>query len=137
MNQAQKDQIQKYIQAAANEGMMAISKKVLDYLEQETLSYVQRIKCIHLGVHHENRGGIGIDLNHMVDLVKNISAVGYVDDISTRVCIELDGSPASECTRQGEVCSCSSSLTTLTVLIPFDDEKSRWYGCMTDLAFQI
>ena len=53
MNQAQKDQIQKYIQAAANEGMMAISKKVLDYLEQETLSYVQRIKCIHLGVHHE------------------------------------------------------------------------------------
>ena len=91
MNQAQKDQIQKYIQAAANEGMMAISKKVLDYLEQETLSYVQRIKCIHLGVHHENRGGLGIDLNHMVDLVKNISAVGYVDDISARVCMHRVG----------------------------------------------
>jgi hypothetical protein len=33
-------------------------------------------------------------MNHMVELVKNISAGGYVDDISTRVCIELDGSPA-------------------------------------------
>lgn len=114
MNQAQRDQIRKYIRAAASEGMMAISKKVLEYLEQETLSYVQRIKCFHLGVHHGNRGGTGIDLNHMVELVKNISAVGYVDDISTRVCIELDGSPASDSTRQGEVCSCSSSLTTLT-----------------------
>ena len=39
----------------------------------------------------------------MVDLMKNISAVGYVDDVSTRVCVELDGSPASECTRQAKL----------------------------------
>ena len=55
MNQAQRDQIQKYVQAAANEGMVAISKKALDYLEKETLVHVQRIRCIHLGSWEQRR----------------------------------------------------------------------------------
>ncbi|CAK8991174.1 unnamed protein product [Durusdinium trenchii] len=100
MDDAQKDTLQKIIDGAGSEGMVAAAKKAMQFLEDEHLMYKLHLKCSLLGVYEGNRSGMGIDLAHLQQLMKSIAAVGYVDH-GGRICVELDStSPESENTRR-------------------------------------
>ena len=100
MDDAQKDTLQKIIDGAGSEGMVAAAKKAMQFLEDEHLMYKLHLKCSLLGVYEGNHSGMGIDLAHLQQLMESIAAVGYVDH-GGRICVELDStSPESENTRQ-------------------------------------
>lgn len=64
--------------------------KLFDFLEAEGLLYKQRIHCMAIGVHSQNRDGLGISWVDAHRLVSEISQLGFVSDQCKAVCVELD-----------------------------------------------
>ena len=100
MNQVQKDELQKYQDLAKNGQIVAATTAAMKFMEQEHLVYRLTISCQYVGVHENNRNGMGVDLAHLAELRENIAAMGYVDH-GGRICVELDASPQSDKTRRG------------------------------------
>ena len=107
MNANQKEAITKLLDGP----LMASSKAIMEYLAKEHLLYPCVLKCSDIGVYEGNRGGLGIDMGHMKELMESISTMGWVEGAyGSRVCIELDSSPASETTRHGDSLQCARVL---------------------------
>ena len=88
--------------------MMASSKAIMEFLAEEHLLYPCVLKCSDIGVYEGNRAGLGIDMGHLKELMESICGMGWVEGAyGSRVCIELDSSPASETTRHGEIRQCA------------------------------
>ena len=103
MNDVQRAELRRYVGMAKSGGMAKATAGCLDYLETEGLAFQLNIKCVHIGVHRSNRGGMGVDLHHMHELMRTICQMGYVEQgIGARVCLELDSSPDCDATRHSE-----------------------------------
>ena len=75
MNDVQRAELRRYVGMAKSGGMAKATADCLDYLETEGLAFQLNIKCIHIGAHRSNRGGMGVDLHHMHKLMRTICRI--------------------------------------------------------------
>ena len=88
------------LKKAKDSGLVAGTKKMMNYLQEQGLAWVTTIKPELIGCHPLNRSGAGIDLGHLQELIESISEVRFVDmGAEARICIQLDGAPDSTATR--------------------------------------
>ena len=100
MEATQWNEMQILLKKAKDSGLMAGTKKMMSYLQEQGLAWVTTIKPELIGCHPLNRSGAGIDLAHLQELIESISEVGFVDmGAEARICIQLDGAPGSTATR--------------------------------------
>ena len=96
MNDVQRAELRRYVGMAKSGGMAKATAGCLDYLETEGLAFQLNIKCVHIGVHRSNRGGMGVDLHHMHELMRTICLMGYVEQgIGARVFVRKYTYPSS------------------------------------------
>ena len=59
------------------------------YLLEEKLAFKMKLQCDMIGVHFQNRDGIGCSATHVSDLITNIAAIGFVESEVKAICIEV------------------------------------------------
>ena len=74
----------------AEQGNLASSMTdVVAYLLQHHLAYRQQVNCRDIGVHPENRDGMGLDVAHVQSLVSSINSLGFVSSEAKGIAIEI------------------------------------------------
>ncbi|CAE6937675.1 unnamed protein product [Symbiodinium sp. CCMP2592] len=74
----------------AKEGTLVQSVNALhDYLLQQKLAWRLKLGCDFIGVHPENRDGMGISASHVHDLISSIAGIGFSSAESRAVCVEI------------------------------------------------
>ena len=88
--------IRAYLQSAAQGKLVQAVDALHDYLVNEGLAWKQILKCDCIGVHQENRDGLGISASHVHDLVSNIAQIGFSASEFRGVAIEIPPTPEGE-----------------------------------------
>ncbi|CAE7265657.1 unnamed protein product, partial [Symbiodinium microadriaticum] len=76
--------------AKAKAGTLVQSVNALhDFLLKQKLAWSLKLSCEFIGVHPENRDGLGISASHVSDLISNIASIGYSSAEARAICIEI------------------------------------------------
>ena len=74
----------------AKEGTLVQSVNGLhELLLQKKLAWRLKLTCDFIGVHPQNRDGLGISASHVQDLITNIAGIGFSRSESRCICIEV------------------------------------------------
>ena len=74
----------------AKEGTLVQSVNGLhELLLQKKLAWRLKLTCDFIGVHPQNRDGLGISASHVQDLITNIAGIGFSRAESRCICIEV------------------------------------------------
>ena len=60
-----------------------------DFLLKQKLAWRLKLSCEFVGVHPENRDGLGISASHVADLISNISSIGFSTAETRAICVEI------------------------------------------------
>ena len=71
-----------------------------EYLLNEKLAFKLRIQCDMVGVHFQNRDGIGCSATHVGELISSFAAIGFVEKEVKAICIEVPSNPRGDQVRQ-------------------------------------
>ncbi|CAE7698797.1 unnamed protein product [Symbiodinium sp. CCMP2592] len=99
LSEAQRLMISAYLQSAEQGKLVQTVDALHDYLLQEGLAWKQVLRCDCIGVHEENRDGLGLSAGHVADLVSNISSIGFSAAEFRGVAIEIPPTAEGEALR--------------------------------------
>ncbi|CAE7242610.1 unnamed protein product [Symbiodinium microadriaticum] len=71
-----------------------------EYLLSEKLAFKLRLQCDMIGVHFNNRDGIGCSATHVGELISSIAAIGFVEKEVKAICIEVPSDRRGDQVRQ-------------------------------------
>ena len=91
--------ISAYLQSAQQGKLVQAVDALHEYLVQEGLAWKQMLRCDCIGVHQENRDGLGISASHVHDLVSNIASIGFSATEFRGVAIEIPPTQEGEALR--------------------------------------
>ena len=60
-----------------------------DFLLKQKLAWRLKLSCEFIGVHPENRDGLGISASHVADLISNIASIGFSTAETRAICVEI------------------------------------------------
>ncbi|CAE7205345.1 unnamed protein product [Symbiodinium sp. CCMP2592] len=99
LSEAQRLMISAYLHSAEQGKLVQAVDALHDYLLQEGLAWRQVLRCDCIGVHEENRDGLGLSAGHVSDLVSNISSIGFSAAEFRGVAIEIPPTAEGEALR--------------------------------------
>ena len=82
------DQIKLIIEAGEGGNVVSACKQVLSLLKENKVSYEARLHPNLVGVHPENRDGVGVLPSQVHKLLSDIVDLGFCEDVITAVCTE-------------------------------------------------
>ena len=82
------DQIKSIIEAGEGGNVVSACKQVLSLLKEHKVSYEARLSPNLVGVHPENRDGVGVLPSQVHTLLSDIVDLGFCEDVITAVCTE-------------------------------------------------
>ena len=91
--------ISAYLHSAEQGKLVQAVDALHEYLLQEGLAWKQVLRCDCIGVHRENRDGLGISASHVHDLVSNIASIGFSAAEFRGVAIEIPPTQEGEALR--------------------------------------
>ena len=80
--------IQGCLQAAEAGKLVQWIDALHGFLVQQGLAWRQVIPCEQVGLHSENRDGLGCSSAHVHDLLKNICSIGHSQSEVRGICLE-------------------------------------------------
>jgi hypothetical protein len=81
-------QIKSLIEAGEGGNVVSVCKQVLSLLREHGVSYEARLSPNLVGVHPENRDGVGVLPSQVHKLLSDIVDLGFCEDVITAVCAE-------------------------------------------------
>lgn len=84
-----KDKIRELLSKATDGQLGKHMGLLMDFLLDQGLAVKQQIQCQLIGVHHQNRDGMGVDVGHVQSLASSIHGLGYVPSTSNNVAVEI------------------------------------------------
>ena len=84
-----KKEVADAIKGAESEQLAQGSAKILVILQRHGLMHKQRLHPDYVGVHPNNRDGLGLNSQDVLELISNIAAVGFEDSIPNPLCVEI------------------------------------------------
>ena len=93
MQQTDKVLIAGFLQAAESGKLVQSIDALHGFLLQQNLAWRQTIHCDHVGVHSQNRDGLGCSSSHVHELIKSITSIGYSGGEARGICIEIPHGP--------------------------------------------
>ena len=79
MERVHKDKLREFVARSSGskgEGLLTEMNKLMDYLFEHNLAYRTTVRCSVVGVHPQNRDGMGVSCHHVAELTKSIHALG-------------------------------------------------------------
>ena len=89
LTQAHTTEIARLLKQAADGSLAHAMGRLVRYLLQEGLAYRQVVHCSLIGVHPQNRDGLGLDVSHVQELCNSISELGFVGEKATGIAVEI------------------------------------------------
>ena len=80
MEQKHKDKLREFVARSGGskgEGLLAEMNKLMEYLFEHNLAYRTTVRCSVVGVHPQNRDGMGVSCHHVGELIKSIHSLGF------------------------------------------------------------
>ena len=108
MQQTDKVLIAGFLQAAESGKLVQSIDALHGFLLQQNLAWKQTIHCDHVGVHSQNRDGLGCSSSHVHELIKSITSIGYSGGEARGICIEIPHGPDGD-----EIRELMSDLSTM------------------------
>ena len=88
--------IQGCLQAAEGGKLVQSIDGLHEFLVQHGLAWRQVIHCDHVGVHSQNRDGLGCSSAHVHDLLKSICSIGFSQSEVRGICLEVPHGPEGD-----------------------------------------
>ena len=100
MDQKHVDKLREFVARSSGskgEGLLAEMNKLMEYLFEHNLAYRTTVRCSAVGVHPQNRDGMGVSCHHVAELIKSIHALGFDPSKVNMLLVEmLPGSQESK-----------------------------------------
>ena len=90
METSVKEELKKAIKTAQADHLVQGCQKIFSVLKASGMLYEQKIQPEKIGAHPANRDGLGLNARDVMELIHNISGVGYDPSIPVPCCIEVD-----------------------------------------------
>ena len=136
LSKEDREQIQGFLQKAEGGLLVQSINGLHDFLMSRNLAWKLRLTCDMVGVHHQNRDGIGCSAGHVQDLVSNIAAIGFVESEVKAICVEVPQASSGDVVRAFNKCLVQDAGGKLA---PFDPASLRYasiVGSHTNQAFR-
>ncbi|CAE7536952.1 unnamed protein product [Symbiodinium necroappetens] len=88
--------IQGFLQAAEGGKLVQSIDGLHEFLVQHGVAWRQVIHCDHVGVHSQNRDGLGCSSAHVHDLLKSICSIGFSQSEVRGICVEVPHGPEGD-----------------------------------------
>lgn len=89
----QKDGISTILKAAEGGQLVASMQKLYGFLQSQSLAFSLQIPPDQVGIHEDNRDGLGCSVTQMQELMTDISQVGFHHGSTNAICIEAGSGP--------------------------------------------
>ncbi|CAE7278603.1 unnamed protein product [Symbiodinium sp. CCMP2456] len=100
MSAADSVMIEGFLKAAEAGKLVQSIDSLHQFLVQQGLAWKQVIHCQHIGVHSENRDGLGCSSSHVHELLTSIASIGFSQQEVKGICLEVpsgaEGDPIRE-----------------------------------------
>ena len=80
MEQKHNDKLREFVARSGGskgEGLLAEMNKLMEYLFEHNLAYRTTVRCSVVGVHPQNRDGMGVSCHHVGELIKSIHSTCF------------------------------------------------------------
>ncbi|CAE7534678.1 unnamed protein product [Symbiodinium sp. CCMP2592] len=81
--------IEGFLKAAEAGKLVQSMDSLHQFLVQQGLAWKQVIHCQHIGVHEQNRDGLGCSCSHVHELLTSIATIGFSQQEVKGICVEV------------------------------------------------
>ena len=97
--------------ATAGDGLVKHMNAVYSFLREAGLMHGPTVlHCRQIGCHSSNRDGLGVNSDHVWELLENIASLGWLKEEATGIVIELGKDGASDSVRAFNTAMVESSM---------------------------
>jgi hypothetical protein len=89
MDAVAKKELGEAMVAASQDQLVRGATRVMQVLDKHGLLVKQQLQPDMIGVHYENRDGLGVHAMDVMDLIHAISQVGWDDNVPSPICVEV------------------------------------------------